>query len=382
MSNQLITKDLTIANSDSILAIFSAEQGIDPIIQQATEQASLLMENQDVSTQAGRDKIRADAFKFAKLKTATDKLGESSIAEHNKIIKAVNGNRKSMRDEFDVLRDKVRAPLTKWEEDDAAFKKMAEETISAIKQNGLNYIPDGTLLTLDQLQANMKWLEMIEAKDYRYLADEVTELLDISIKSTTLNIKAEEKRIADAEELKRLQEAEAKRHQEEAAKAEAERLAEEKRLAEQQAKEAQAKRDQEIKDNAIREQQAEAERQQRESEQALQAERDKAEQQRLAAEAETKRLEHEKQQAVEAEQAKAKALADQQAKEQADREAKDQAAKAEEARLLKDSAHKGRINKAAKEDFMKLKGVDKELAMKLVKVIVNGKISNVSISYA
>lgn len=372
--SKLITKDLTIANDDSVLAIFSAENGIDPLIQQATEQAKLLMKGQDVTTQAGRDKIRADAFKFAKLKTATDKLGESSISEHNKIIKSVNSNRKSMRDEFDVLRDKVRAPLTKWEEEDAAFKKMAEETISAIKQNGLNYTPDGTLLTLDQLQENMKWLEMIEAKDYRYLADEVTELLDISIKSTTLNIRAEEKRIADAEELKRLQEAEAKRQQEEAAKAEAERLAEEKRLAEQKAKEAQAKREQEIKDNAIREQQAEAERQQREAEAALkEAKRNQVE--------EANRLEAEKQQAVEAERAKAKALADKLAKEEAEKEAKDRAAKAEEERLLANKRHIGNVRREAKESLMLIDGVHEELAKKIVLAISKEKVSRVSISY-
>ena len=351
---KLITKDLTIANTDSVLEIFSAENGVDPFIQQAIEEANLLMADQDTSTQKGRDKIRSDAFKFAKLKNATDDLGADSIAEHNKTIKAVNANRKSMRDQFDILRDKVRAPLTKWEAEEELFKAVMQETKNNIVDCGKRVDGSGNPHTLEVLNSHKDYLSKVEvtAEKFRDLTDEIADLLKESIASNAANIVAEEKRLEDEVELERLRAAELERKKAEAEKAEAERIANEKKLADEQAEAARLKREQDIKDQAEREKQEAITKQQREAEKALAEEK-----------------------------AKVKALEDQKAKEESGRLAKIADEKAKADKLAANRVHVGKVRKSAKEDIIKASGVDEETAKKIVLAIAKGEVSSVSISY-
>ena len=363
--SQLLKQDLSIIEPKNVLALFSSDNGVDPLLAEVETLKASLLNDQDTSTAKGRDAIRADSRKFSTLKVQLESHAKGSIDEYNKILRAVNGNRRLVKESCDAARDEVRKALTQWEAKEKEFKDLVATTLSRINEAGKG-------LDVQQMEANRKYLDelTIDAETFRDEVEAIEKARTDKLEFVDQQIAVEVQRLADIQELEKLR---AEKEQTEAkAKAEADKLA---------AEQAQAKREQDIKENAIREQQAAAERQQRESEQALQAERDKAEQQRSAAEAETKRLEHEKQQAVEAEKAKAKALADQQAKEKADREAKEREARAEEERLLANKRHIGNIRRQAKESLMLIDGVDEALAKKIVLAISKDKISKVSISY-
>ena len=382
--SKLITKDLVIADDKSFLELFAAEDGLEKIKERLAAKAKELTEDQDLKTDKGRKSIASQAMLFVKFKGKAVELGKGSIEHHKAIVATATAGIKEIEQMCDGFRDEVKQPLIDYREAEKAFKEEIQAVKYSIENLALAFdYGTGNPHSVEVLNANLETLNSIEVtpEKFRDLTDEIADSLETAIKFVKLSITVETKRVEDAEELKRLQEAEAKRKQEEAAKAEAERLAEEQRLAEQQAKEAQVKRELKIKDDAIREQKEEAARKQRESEKALEEERSRAEKEKLEAQYEVQRLKDEKNKAIAEAEAKARALADQKAKEQAEREAKELEAKAEEERLLKDKAHKGRINKAAREDIMKIKGVDEELATKLVKAIVSGKIISVSISY-
>lgn len=77
----------------------------------------------DVSTLTGRKEIASMAYKVSRSKIILDATGKDLVHEWKKQAKAVDRERKQVRDRLDALRDEVREPLTIWEEK----KKAAEE---------------------------------------------------------------------------------------------------------------------------------------------------------------------------------------------------------------------------------------------------------------
>ena len=119
MSNELIE-----INEQTAIEAFSAENGLDVVIAQARE----LVEGfeHDLSTAAGRKRTASLAAKVAKLKTRMDKLGKSLTDDWAKKKKAVDVNRKSMRDQLDELKAEARKPLDEWEAEQAEIERKKE----------------------------------------------------------------------------------------------------------------------------------------------------------------------------------------------------------------------------------------------------------------
>lgn len=81
----------------------------------------------DVSTEDGRKDIAAVAYKVARSKTLIDDVGKALVADWKKKAKIVDAARKEARDFLDALKDRVRAPLTEWEAIEKTKKAEAEE---------------------------------------------------------------------------------------------------------------------------------------------------------------------------------------------------------------------------------------------------------------
>jgi len=102
-------------------SLFTAE-AVSWIIAQVKEQA--VIESPDVSTAKGRKYIASVAAKIARSKVFLDDRGQDLVGDWKRRAKIVDGHRKILRDELDLLKREVRKPLTEWE--DAENKREAE----------------------------------------------------------------------------------------------------------------------------------------------------------------------------------------------------------------------------------------------------------------
>jgi hypothetical protein len=111
-------KDLVAIPKDTVLDVFSKEDGLRTYLDRIRDEANSLVP--DTSTRKGRDAIASMAFKVAKAKTALDDMGKTLVADLKELPKKIDASRKLMRDELDTLKDSVRAPLTEWEKAEEA----------------------------------------------------------------------------------------------------------------------------------------------------------------------------------------------------------------------------------------------------------------------
>ena len=105
---------------------FVTGTGIDLLIKRVREAAILVP---DLSTGKSRQEIASMSGKVSSSKVVLEKLGKGLvdgekglIAARLKRIDGINASRNKIKTELDALRDEVRAPLAKWEKDQAAEK--------------------------------------------------------------------------------------------------------------------------------------------------------------------------------------------------------------------------------------------------------------------
>ncbi len=89
------------------------EGGIQPILDAIEKEISA--EVPDTSTDKGRKAIASNAAKVSKSKVLLDKMGKELSDKLNLLKAPILGERKLARDALDLLRDKIREPLTKYE---------------------------------------------------------------------------------------------------------------------------------------------------------------------------------------------------------------------------------------------------------------------------
>lgn len=346
--NDLIVQDIADVQGDKGLAVWTAEKGLDPILQKIKEEAEAFIP--DTSTKKGRDEIASLAYKVSRSKTALDTAGKELVAKLKEQPKLVDAERKRMRDFLDNLKDAVRQPLTEIEEREDNIRQAIID---------IQFIVDS--LTVDCYVTSNEI-------EQQYL----NELRAIDLSGVIINKKSladlKEASIAKIEQFL-VQKKQEEKLAEEQAKLEAERA----RVAEE------ARKLQEAKEQA--------EREERIRQEAAEAEKAKAEAAIRAAEeakkAETERLEKEKAQAIEAEkQAKLEAerrkqeLAEikKQEEERKKREAEklkaEQIAKEQEAARLE--AERAAIIRKCADLFVK-HGCDEKQAKLILRDILNNK---------
>lgn len=107
---------LVIVNRPDPVAIFTAPQVVDAILARVAEVALDFTPN--LSTKAGRAEIASRARRVASTKVYLDDLGKAEVARLKDLPRQIDAGRKTLRDGFDALKDKVRAPLDAWEAED------------------------------------------------------------------------------------------------------------------------------------------------------------------------------------------------------------------------------------------------------------------------
>jgi len=122
--NELITIEKT-----KIPDVFKAS-GLDPYIQIVREKVTGIVP--DVSTDKGRKEIASLAFTVAKSKTYLDALGKDLVSKIKEQTKAIDSERKRMRDTLDELRNEIRKPLNEWEASEEDRKSSHMKNIAKI----------------------------------------------------------------------------------------------------------------------------------------------------------------------------------------------------------------------------------------------------------
>lgn len=269
--------DLVVIEKQNAMAVFTTKEQLDPIIEEIEKEARSLVP--DVSTRKGRDAIASMAHKVARSKTYIDNAGKDLVAELKALQKQIDESRRIVRERLEALKDEVRRPLTEWEAEQERIK--AEEAMNALHAEALemNIKFDQELAAKFEADHEMALLMNKDfdrdREEQRRLAEQAQRERDERLKQeaaeqarrdaeakhkaeidAAARREAEEKARAELAERQRIeteqraerekQEAEARAEREKAAAVEAERLkakqvedarlAEEKRIADEQAK--------------------------------------------------------------------------------------------------------------------------------------------------
>jgi len=336
------------------VTIFTGPQGIQPILDQIKEQALSIVP--DVTTAKGRKEIASVAYKVAQSKTLLDGKGKELVAEWKEKSKKIDLDRKLARDFLDELRDKVREPLTAWEEAE-------EKRLQAEHDEAQRLLDWEDAIKENELFDRQKEIERKEAEFARIEAERVAK--EQAAAEELARVKAEQDRLEReariAQEAKEKAEKEAQERIEAERIAAAEKIAKERVEAQRKAEEAELKR---LADIKAAQDKAEAERKEA---------ADKAEAEKQAALA---KAEAEKQAIIKAQIEKDLAETARVAAE--NKRIADE--KAAEEKRQANLAHRKKVNNEAMQSLIKV-GVEDATAKLVVESVVKGLIKNISINY-
>jgi len=337
--NDIATNELVTIEPANALTIFTTANAIDPLLERVRKEIDGF--NGDVTTPTGRKAIASMAYKVARAKTYLDDAGKALADQQKEIPKKIDACRKRIRDTLDQWRNEVRAPLTQWEE--AEKTRVAEHKASIDILIGLAEVDGCDAATIKRRLAQAEGFPITDEACQEFLSDYAAEK-DAAISSLKLSLELREKLEAEQAELARLRAADEKRKQQE--------------------REAQIAA--EAADRAKREAEAKAAAERTAAEDAARREREAAERRELELKLKAETAERR------AAEAEAKARRD--AEEKSAREA------AEAVKREQDKAHRSKINKAARDALM-VGGLDQDAAEKVVTMIAQRAVPNVSIAY-
>ena len=159
-TDMITVEGLIKVKKQNIISTFSDNKKIEPMIEKVRKEVSV--EKFDLSTKKGRDDIASRAYKVSKMKNAVVKqLIDPSVEEYKAAIKGVGAGKSHWNSEMDALRDEIRAPLNKWEEEE---KVREQKRVDDIKKSisgiiNLAILPQGKEYDKNYIS------EMIEAVD-------------------------------------------------------------------------------------------------------------------------------------------------------------------------------------------------------------------------
>lgn len=107
------SSELVVFEKINAVQIFS-DGGADKVIEDIRRQVESVVT--DVTTKNGRKEIASLAYKVACTKTALDDAGKKIKDEAQRTVNTVDAERKKIRDELDALKERVRKPLTDYEQ--------------------------------------------------------------------------------------------------------------------------------------------------------------------------------------------------------------------------------------------------------------------------
>ncbi|ENV18777.1 coiled-coil domain-containing protein [Acinetobacter guillouiae] len=351
--------ELQVLEQNAIVSAFNNANGIQAIVDQIKAQVSSIVP--DVTTPKGRKEIASLAYKVAQSKSAIDAEGKKLKEQYTVVTNKIDADRKFARDELDAERDRIRQPLTDWENAEKDRVAKHEGAIEAIK----NFANNNSLITANSsmIEGAIATLndQVIDSSFEEY--EEQAKLAKLETLETLRNALSETQSLeAERAELERLRQADIERQQKER----------DEKIAREAADKARVEAEARALADRKRAEQEKLEAEQREVRLKLEKEQAELREQQLKQQA----IEHEKQaeidrqKAVEAERLRiekeAQAKADAELKEQQAREA--------------NKAHKKKICNEALQGLVKL-GVSEELGKQILQAIHKGEVPHVSIKF-
>ncbi|MEG4669498.1 cell envelope biogenesis protein TolA [Enterobacter cloacae] len=221
------TTDLVVIEKANAMTVFKSADQIEDILQKVEREVMSFVP--DVTTAKGRKEIASLAYKVAQTKTYLDGLGKDLVAELKEIPKLIDANRKTVRDRLDELKEKARQPLTDYEVEQERIKQ-EEEAKRAAEELAKKIEADHEMALLMNDAFDRELAEKKAEQERQRIAHE-----------EEIKRQAEERAKREADEKAAAEIAAAKKREEDviAAKAQAELLAkQEKEKAERDAKEA------------------------------------------------------------------------------------------------------------------------------------------------
>ncbi|EME1743927.1 cell envelope biogenesis protein TolA [Cronobacter sakazakii] len=220
------TTDLVVIEKANAMTVFKSTDQIEDILQKVEREVMSFVP--DVTTAKGRKEIASLAYKVAQTKTYLDGLGKDLVAELKEIPKLIDANRKTVRDRLDALKEKARQPLTDYEVEQERIKQEEEAKLAA-EELAKKIESDHEMALLMNDAFDRELAEKKAEQERQRIAHE-----------EEIKRQAEERAKREAEEKAAAEIAAAKKREEDAiaAKAQAELLAkQEKEKAEREAKE-------------------------------------------------------------------------------------------------------------------------------------------------
>ena len=349
---------LVVIEPTTAVALFTEGQGIGELLADIRQKATSLVP--DITTPKGRKEIASVAYAVAKTKTYLEGFGKELAGKYKEIPKRIDANRKQIRDTLDALNNEVRAPLTQYEEAEAARVAALQDRLTMLKDLGSSGANE---FSAADLQTMLQEVEQTALDDtWQELLPQATVAKELATKHLGEALAARRKYEAEQAELELLRQKQA----------EQERIDRERLIAEQAAEQARLKEEerQRLEREAAQHREQEAQRQ-------AQAAREREEQARRDAEAaKLARQQAEANAARQAEEAATRAAEQERQRIELEQTRKQQ----EEDRRVADVEHRRTIHNAILMDLMGL-GIEEEKAINLIKHIASNKIDHLAINY-
>jgi len=337
--NALVSIDVATLTPATVFA----PGGVEGILSKI--EAEVSAEVFDIGTPEGRERIKSVAYKVARSKTALDDMGKELVSGIKAQAAGIDADRRAIRDRLDALKEKVRGPLTAWENAEQARIANHEGTLVWIVQAWQFANPPTAAAIGERITA----LDNEIARDWQEFAERAAAAHQESREKLTVMLAAAEQRERDAAELAELRRLKAERE-------EADRKAEAERVAAQQAAERKAyeeRREREREEKARRDQEAAVAR-------AVERERQRAEQEKAAA-IEAERRQHEAERVRVAEEKARAELA--------------------ERKRQENKRNRAKVETAVFDAISAVEGINGHAANLLLAEIIAGRIPHVSIQY-
>lgn len=320
----------------------------------------------DATNKKGREEIASKAHKVSKAKMDMVRLSQTLKENHQKTIKSINDEVKVVETKFDELRDRIRQPLTDFENTEKARVRSHEEAIKKIDSlSEFSAQP-----SIDEIQARITELENQPKLDWQEFAQRAFDAKERTALHLQGALALAEKHEREAQEDTKRAAVAAEHQRQENERLQKEREA---RIAEEAAEKAKMAAEIAAK--------VESERLHRE---ALSAKyrAEKAEQDKISAERRAQeiaaRFEREREEAERrAEQRRLDAIAEERRRAEAEK-AKESA---DTAAREKNRAHKSRILGDAKSAIMAECGLIEADAVKIIRAVVARKIPHICVKF-
>lgn len=184
--------------------------GVSQILQRITRDAKSIVI--DISSERGRKECASVAHKISRAKTALDDMGKELVSEWKEKSKAVDNERKRLRDTLDALRDEVRKPLTDWEDKEKLRVENHNTVLTWLTTEATLFQGQPTTVAIRERLAQV---QKESARDWEEFTARATAATAEAIAKLTTQLTAREKFDADQVELARLrQESEARAQKE------------------------------------------------------------------------------------------------------------------------------------------------------------------------